>query len=69
MNESSNNPVDNWSGLDETITTALRQPTFFWAWLLGGGGVPSVAHNALCGRDVRHLPRDEVAGGSHRREW
>ena len=38
MNESSNNPVDDRSGLGETITTALRQPSFFWAWLLGGRG-------------------------------
>ena len=37
MNESSNNPVDARSGIGETITTALRQPSFFWAWLLGGG--------------------------------
>jgi hypothetical protein len=26
------------SGIGETITTALRQPSFFWAWLLGGAG-------------------------------
>jgi AI-2 transport protein TqsA len=28
MNEASNNPVDDRSGLGETITTALRQPSF-----------------------------------------
>src|SRR5215211_719522 len=28
MNEGSNNPVDDRSGLGETITTALRQPSF-----------------------------------------
>src|SRR5918912_2157024 len=28
MNEASNNPVDDKSGLGETITTALRQPSF-----------------------------------------
>ena len=28
MNESTNNPVDDSAGLDETITTALRQPSF-----------------------------------------
>ena len=38
MNESSNNPVGDRSGIGETITTALRQPSFFWAWLLGGAG-------------------------------
>ena len=27
MNESSNNPVDARSGIGETITTALRQPS------------------------------------------
>src|SRR5215218_5051310 len=28
MNESTNNPVDDSAGLGETITTALRQPSF-----------------------------------------
>src|SRR5215218_839175 len=28
MNEASNNPVDDRSGIGETITTALRQPSF-----------------------------------------
>jgi Flp pilus assembly protein TadB len=28
MNEASNNPVDGGSGLGETITAALRQPSF-----------------------------------------
>src|SRR5215218_9685186 len=28
MNESSNNPVDDRSGIGETITAALRQPSF-----------------------------------------
>jgi hypothetical protein len=38
MNEFSNNQTDGRSGIGETITTALRQPSFFWAWLLGGRG-------------------------------
>ena len=29
MDESSNNPVDARSGIGETITTALRQPSIF----------------------------------------
>ena len=52
MNESSNNPVGDRSGIGETITTALCQPPFFWAWLLGGAGtllaLPITLFLAVC---------------------
>jgi predicted PurR-regulated permease PerM len=34
MNESSNNPVDDRSGIVETIKTALRQPSFLRVMLV-----------------------------------
>ena len=39
MNEASNDPVDGKSGIGETITTALRQPSFLRVMLLLGATV------------------------------
>ena len=34
MNEASGNPVDDESGIGETVTTALRRPSFWRVMLL-----------------------------------
>ena len=56
MNEASRNPADGKSGIGETITTALRQPSFLRVMLLLAALVVVFAGMRLAAPDPRPHP-------------